>query len=467
MNLDPTRPRRVAAALFAAGLALPAAAAQPGAGTNAGTNAGATADNTPAGSNGAALGRLRASVARAEARLRHTRHELDRARAELDRQGALLDEAMRRLRAAGTGPTSAAQDQAAAPAADAPATDAAPPSPEQTAAPITETKPPERREARVLQTSPLQSVGGVLTPRGTLVIDPSLEYDYSADDQLSLNGFTILPGITFGQLLLARVRQSMVTPALTLRYGLTDRLELSARVPFVYAYQETVTQSILQQSGGGTTVGVLAPSAHGASIGDIQFGASYQFNAGGGGVPIVVGNLIYKTATGTSPFSVPVYTTADPNGGIISGIQKKVPTGTGFAALEPSITLLYPTAPGILFANLLYIHNFGRTVDVQDPGGGPAVAADAKPGDAVAATFGIGFALNDETTFTLSYQQEHVFGATFNHVAVKGSAYDFGTFNFGIGYQLSKSTTINLGVGIGAGPNAPVAKVLVDIPIRF
>ncbi|HQT59789.1 MAG TPA: hypothetical protein PLV07_04630 [Acidiphilium sp.] len=462
MKLEPTRPRRVAAALFAAGLALPAAAAQPGTGTTAST----TADSTPAQSNGAALERLRASVARAEARLRHTRHELDRARADLDRQGALLDEAMRRLRAAGPGPTSAAQDQAAA-ATDATAADTAAPPPEQTSAPITGTKPAERREARVLQTSPLQSVGGVLTPSGTLVIDPSLEYDYSADDQLSLNGFTILPGITFGQLLLARVRQSMVTPALTLRYGLTDRLELSARVPFVYAYQETVTQSILQQSGGGTTVGVLAPSAHAASLGDIQFGASYQFNQGGGGVPIVVGNLIYKTATGTSPFSVPVYTTADPNGGIISGIQKKVPTGTGFPALEPSITLLYPTAPGILFANLLYIHNFGSTVHVQDPGGGPAVAADAKPGDAVAATFGIGFALNDETTFTLSYQQEHVFGATFNHAAVKGSTYDFGTFNFGIGYQLSKSTTINLGVGIGAGPNAPVAKVLIDVPVRF
>jgi hypothetical protein len=449
MRTDTRRRHRATAAaalLAATGFALPAAAAP--------------ADTA---SDGASLEQLRASIAHAEARLQKTRIELDRERAELDRQGALLDAEMRRIRGAGPGPTAGAQN----PADTTSPADAAPQSAEQTSAPITEPKPKERREARVLQTSPLQSVGGVLTPRGTLVIDPSLEYDYSAEDQLSLNGFTILPGITFGQLLLARVRQSVITPALTLRYGLTDRLELSAKIPFVYAYQETVTQSILQQSGGGTTVNVLAPSAHAAGLGDIQFGASYQFNSGADGMPIFVGNAIFKTATGTSPFSVPVYTTGDPNGGIISGIQKKVPTGTGFYSLEPSLTVLYPTAPGILFANLLYIHNFGRTVEVQDPGGGPPISADAKPGDAVAATFGIGFALNDQTTFTLSYQQEHVFGATFNHAAVKGSSYDFGTFNFGVGYQLSKSTTINLGVGIGAGPNAPVAKVLIDVPIRF
>lgn len=429
----------------------------------------AFAQSAPGGSDTvASLARLQAQVARQEARLRQTRIQLERESAELKRQGALLDAAMKNIRATGAGPVSTTTvpvsttaDTSAEPAP------AAAPSPEQTSAPIVNNQPKLHQESKVLQTSPLQNVGGVLTPRGDIVIDPSLEYDYSAQDQLSLNGFTILPGITFGQLLIARVRQSLITPAVTFRYGLTNRLELSAKIPFVYGYSETVTQSILQQSGSGTTVNVLAPSAHVASIGDIQFGASYQFNNGGPNMPIFIGNAIFKTATGTSPFSVPVYTVSDPNGGILAGIQRTLPSGSGFYALEPSLTMLYPTAPGILFANLLYIHNFGRTVDVQDPGGGPAISAEAKPGDAVAATFGIGFALNDQTTFTFSYQQEHVFGATFNNTAVKGSSYDFGTFNFGVGYQISKATTLNIGVGIGAGPNAPAAKILIDMPIRF
>ena len=51
--------------------------------------------------------------------------------------------------------------------------------------------------------------------------------------------------------------------------------------------------------------------------------------------------------------------------------------------------------------------------------------------------------------------------------ALPGSSYDFGTFNFGVGYTISSRTNLNLGVGIGAGNNAPVAKILVELPILF
>jgi hypothetical protein len=66
-----------------------------------------------------------------------------------------------------------------------------------------------------------------------------------------------------------------------------------------------------------------------------------------------------------------------------------------------------------------------------------------------------------------SYQQQHVFAAFANHQAIQGSPYSFGTFNFGLGYQISQSTRINLSVGIGAGPNTPVAKVLLELPYKF
>ena len=75
--------------------------------------------------------------------------------------------------------------------------------------------------------------------------------------------------------------------------------------------------------------------------------------------------------------------------------------------------------------------------------------------------------MNQHTSLTLSYQQEHVFGASENGAAIKGSAYDFGTFNFGIGYQVNRRTSVNLGVGIGAGPYARVAKILLEVPITF
>jgi hypothetical protein len=77
-------------------------------------------------------------------------------------------------------------------------------------------------------------VGGVLTPKGQIVIDPSFEYDYWAQNQLRVNGFQIIPGITFGNIFVTRFEQNISTAAVTVRGGVTDRLELNAKIPYVY-----------------------------------------------------------------------------------------------------------------------------------------------------------------------------------------------------------------------------------------
>ncbi len=81
----------------------------------------------------------------------------------------------------------------------------------------------------------------------------------------------------------------------------------------------------------------------------------------------------------------------------------------GSNSLQPSVTVLLPTAPGVLFANLQYVHNLGRTQKIQDRQGGPATPVKLQPGESPSLTFGIGFALNDRAALTLSYQQTHVF----------------------------------------------------------
>jgi hypothetical protein len=131
------------------------------------------------------------------------------------------------------------------------------------------------------------------------------------------------------------------------------------------------------------------------------------------------------------------------------------------------MTVLLPTAPGVLFANLQFQHNLARTQPIQDRQGGPPTQVNLQPGEAPAITFGIGFALNDRAALTLSYQQTHVFTAYANGQPITGSPYSFGTFNFGLGYQISQSTRLNFSVGIGTGPNTPAAKVLLEVPYRF
>jgi hypothetical protein len=449
----------------------------------------ALADDTPED-----LRQLREAIRKELGELKKREQKLQAEFLRLDEKSQLLDEQLRKLRAAGAGPGGARPSPAAggaAPAAgsegspkpaaatevaqtSAPAT-AAQPAPESGAAasaappaggesaPITGPSAEEQRTRQVIETTPtLSNVGGVLTPKGQIVIDPSIEYDYWSQNQLGVNGFQIIPGITFGNVFVNRLEQNITTAAVTVRGGVTDRLELNAKIPYVYN-----TGSLTTLIPVGTTAQLLSVGATGLGIGDIQLGASYQFNSGENGWPIFVGNFLFKTATGISPFEVPIITVNDPNGGFLAGTPTKAATGTGFDALQPSLTVLFPTAPGVLFGNLLFIHNIGRTQKIQNTQGGPPLSAKLQPGEAPAITFGIGFALNDRAALTLSYQQEHVFTAYENGQPIKGSPYSFGTFNFGLGYQISQSTRLNVSVGIGTGPNTPVAKILFELPYRF
>ena len=161
-----------------------------------------------------------------------------------------------------------------------------------------------------METAPsLSTVGGVLTPKGQIVIDPSIEYDYWSQNQLGVNGFQIIPGITFGNIFVTRFEQNITTAAVTVRGGVTDRLELNAKIPYVYNAGSTSSLIPL-----GTSAELLSVSATGASLGDMQFGGSYQINSGESGWPIFVGNFLFKTITGVSPFDVPIITLDDPTG---------------------------------------------------------------------------------------------------------------------------------------------------------
>ncbi len=438
------------------------------------------------------LEKLRLEIVKQQAKLKQEEERIKKQEAELDeqelhlsRQTRLLDQQLKKTRGAGATAGSAVGSEADAatepvqtadePAAVAQTTQAEQPAqvaqasePGQPAAATSESAPiqgpPEKEQEarRVIQAAPvLANSGGVLTPKGQLVIDPSFEYDYWNQNQLALNGFEIIPGITFGNIFISKEQQNILMAAVTARYGVTDRLELNIKIPYVYNY----TNWTAQEAGPGAQF--LFTDASNEALGDIQFGASYQMNSGENGWPIFVGNLIVKTATGVSPFSVPIITVNDPNGQFLEGIPKKTPTGTGFWALEPSLTVLYPSAPGVWFANLQYIYNVPARTAIQSTGGGPAVEENLAPGGAIAATFGFGFAVNDRMSLTLSYQQEHNFASAENGSTIPGSSYDFGTFNFGMGYQITQKIGLNVGVGIGAGPNAPAAKILIEVPIRF
>lgn len=434
---------------------------------------------------------LRTTLRDEIAAVRLLRQRLNQEVLRLDQKSVLVDRQLQSLRAAGPGrPAAAASAESglpvrgrrpARPAPQDPIEVAQRPDPEpralqegdaigqaQTpgasqAAPITGPPAEEQQARRALQTAlPLSTTGGVLTPKGQIQISPTLGYDYTSQNQLGVNGFQIIPGITFGNVFVNRVEQNVVTAGATIRVGVTDRLELNARVPYVY--NDTSTTSLIPVGANATQ---LSTGASNTNIGDIQFGASYQINAGLEGWPIFIANGTFKTVTGTSPYEVPIFTINDPDGQFLRGIAKRAPTGTGFYSIAPSLTVIYPTAPGTLFANLLYTNTFERRVSLRSTDGGPSIPLDLTPGQSVGLTVGVGFALNDRASLSLSYQQQYVFSSQQSGRDIRGSAYSFGSFNFGVGYELSERTRINANVGIGVGPNTPAARLLIEVPYRF
>jgi hypothetical protein len=322
-------------------------------------------------------------------------------------------------------------------------------------APVTKTQPETRPE---ISNTSLASQGGVLTPKGVFSFEPSLQYQYASNNQILIEGLTIIPGITIGSQSVRQLVDRMWTTQLGGRLGITDRLEAEVEVPYVFRSDDTTLQPL---TANGT---VTSTTAYGRDLGDIQFGAHYQINDGSGGWPYFVANILAKSTTGKSPFDVPV----DFN----SGIPTQLPTGTGFWAIQPSLTAIYPSDPVVFFGNLKYIYNVGDTVTLQavSPsvgGTGAAQRVNLKPGDGIGGAFGMGFGINDKASFSLAYEDTYLFTTTENGANIPGSSYDIGDFDLGFSYQLSERTSVNLGFQIGATKAAPDFAVVLRIPIKF
>ncbi|HIF11187.1 MAG TPA: hypothetical protein EYQ81_16015 [Sneathiellales bacterium] len=162
----------------------------------------------------------------------------------------------------------------------------------------------------------IADVGGVLLPKGRLILKPSANYVRSDVNRAEIAGFSVLPGIIIGNINVTEENRNTVISSMTARYGLANRLEVEVKVPHVWR-DDTTTSCPL---GGFGVDQESTTSANGSDIGDIEFAAHYQVNKGGGKMPYFVANLRGKSHTGKDPFEV----RQDAN-----NVETQLPTGTG------------------------------------------------------------------------------------------------------------------------------------------
>lgn len=300
--------------------------------------------------------------------------------------------------------------------------------------------------------------GGVLTPRGRLVLEPEFQYSHDSINRMTFEGVEILSTLLIGVFTAQDLDRDSYTASLTGRLGVTDRLELEMKLPYVYRDE---TNRV--------TVADVDPAfdidreLSGNSLGDIELAAHYQLNRGQNGMPFFIGNLRYKSTTGTGPFDI---------NRTSSGNPQELPTGTGFHSLEPSITALFPSAPAVYFANLGYVFNLSDNINkrIGDEG---LYVGKVNPGDAVRLSFGMAYSINPRTSFTLGYKNDFIgkTKTTYFDPELGGSTtqssttMNVGSLLLGWSYQVNQDVAINLGLELGVTDDAPDTTLTLRVPI--
>jgi hypothetical protein len=294
-----------------------------------------------------------------------------------------------------------------------------------------------------------ETVGGVLTKKGNIVFEPSLYYAYTSNNRVFLDAFTFIPAIAIGLIDMREIKRHSFIGTLGTRYGVTDRLELEFRLPYVYRDDTQRSRPVSIGAGIDETF-----NATGSDIGDLEFAGRYQLNSGANGWPIIVGNVIATAPTGKSPFDI---RSVQAQGVPGATFPTELATGSGYFSFQPSLTALYPTDPAVFFGNLSYSYNAETSTDV----------GDINPGDTLGLSFGLGFGVNEKSSFSLGYSHKHVLESEIDGVAIPGSTLDIGQLLVGYSFKYSPRTTFNLSLGIGTTTDSQDVTLNFRVPMTF
>ena len=314
---------------------------------------------------------------------------------------------------------------------------------------------------------------GVLTPPGTFVLEPSLQYGYSSSNRVALVGYTIIPAILIGLIDVRQVKTTTGTATLTGRYGISNRMEVEARVPYVYTSADTVSREIFT----GSALDKVF-NASGDGIGDVEATVRYQLNEGGPDKPFYVGWLRYKSNTGKDPFEVVTdcvtRCVANATG---TGLPLELPTGSGFQSVQPGLTWLYPSDPVVFFGSFNYLYNFerhdvSRTVLTGAPAEFPQTASDPigdiAAGDIWGFNVGMGLALNEKASISIGYDTSFIGKTQQNGEDAPGAVrVTLGTLLLGASYRYSDRYTLNVALGVGVTRDTPDVTLTARVPIMF
>lgn len=326
-------------------------------------------------------------------------------------------------------------------------------------------RPPED-EDRPIELAVLEGQGSIVTRRGQLTAEFQADYTRADRNRAVFRGIELVEAVLVGVFDINENRQDILTASAALRYGLTDRLEVGVRVPFVHRADTSIIAPIMGSTANDAAA-TIDSSTQASNIGDVEVTARYQLLDGNPTRPYLIANLQAVIPTGSDPFSVRRNA---------SGEALSAATGAGFYGITPSVTAILPSDPVVLFGTLGYTFNLGKQVDtVIDP----VRISYVNPGDAISASVGIGITFNQRATVNLGYAHSWAFG-TLTRTSLLDPTMDWpgmrstrsrdlqiGRFLFGVTYRTSDRSSVNWAVEVGATEDAPDLRTVLRIPITL
>ncbi|SHH18877.1 acetate kinase [Massilia sp. CF038] len=358
-----------------------------------------------------------------------------------------------------------ASDTASAPPLPPPSSSPPPAAPAPSSSQASVGRAPQR-DPRPPAVAPLFEQPGVLTPKGKYVLEPALQYGYSSSNRVALVGYTVIPALLIGLVDVREIKRNTVTAVLSGRTGLSNRLEMEIKLPYVYRSDATVSREIFT----GTAVENVFDTS-GKHIGDAEAALRYQLNDGGVERAYYVASLRIKSRTGRDPFDVVTDCTRrciGPNA-TGTGLPLDLPTGSGFYSVQPGLTWLFPSDPAVFFGSVSYLHNFKRShVSRTVLGGEQELLGEIKPGDIAGFNFGMGLGLNEKASLSLGYDHSSIGRTRQNGRVVPGAVRtQLGTLLLGFSYRLSEQRSLNVSVGAGLTRDTPDLSLTLRVPTTF
>ena len=404
------------------------------------------------------LEELRDSLAQQEQAVANLQRALDEERLDAERgagaaPGTVLPTLAQQAPAAAPPPTDQRQAQAAQPQQQ---------QQQQKQKPVGQAPEQAMRPPEVAQ---IFDQPGVLTPSGKFILEPSLQYGYSANDRVALVGYTVIPAILIGLIDVRQVKTTSGVGTITGRMGLGGRFEIEAKVPYVYLNGDTVSREIFTGSAQDRVF-----NASGNGMGDIEATARYQLNRGGPDKAFYIGWLRYKSRTGKDLFEVTTDCVQRCLQNVTgTGLPLELPTGTGFEAIQPGVTWLYPSDPVVFFGTFSYLYNFERTnVSRHVLGREEEFLGDVQLGDIWGFNLGLGLALNEKASISLGYDTSLIGKTKQNGRESPGAVrLTLGTLLLGGTYRFSDRWSLNVALGVGVTRDTPDMTFTARVPISF